>query len=128
METATEHCDKCGVIIYAFSMDVAISDNSSYCIKCAEELDRHYLANNVCTLCTRLLDKNDIKVVMPSRLYSSYFFEKLPIGNRLMCITCFRRVEKLNIIKQPLTKIEQIRIRLKKSFVRKSTVRAESSE
>jgi hypothetical protein len=109
--------------VYGFSMCVAESDNVSYCIKCAEEIDRYYLAKNICSLCTRLLYKNEIKFVMPSRLYSSYFFDRLPIEHRLMCVSCYRKVEKLNIIRQPLVKIGQIRLRLGRAIGRRYLVR-----
>ena len=126
METATEHCDRCGSVVYPFSRGTAACDSFSYCIKCAEELDSDYLSKNICSICTRLLGNDEIKFVMPSRLYSNYFFDKLPLEHRLMCVHCYRRVEKLNIIRQPLIKIGQIRLRLKKGIARRSIVRARS--
>lgn len=124
MEDSTEHCDRCGSVVYHFSREVAISDNSSYCIKCAEEVDRNYLARNICSVCTKLLNKDEVKFVMPSRLYSDYFFDRLPLENRLMCVTCYRKASKLNIIRRPLTKIDQIRVRLAKKLVKRSVVRS----
>jgi hypothetical protein len=126
MENITEHCDRCGSVVYPFSRNISVSDNSSYCIKCAEELDRHYLSKNVCSVCTMLLDKNAVKFVMPSRLYSIYFFDKLPIENRLMCVGCYRKAEKLNIIRKPLVKIEQIRLKLSSKFAKRSVVKTRS--
>ncbi len=126
MEMATECCNRCGSLVYAFSREMAVSDSFFYCIKCAEEIDRYYLAKNVCSVCTRLLNKDEIKFVMPSRLYSSYFFDRLSIEHRLMCVNCYRKVERLNIIRQPLIKIGQIRLRLRKALARKSMVRIRS--
>lgn len=126
MET-TGHCNRCGSVIYPFSKNIAVSDNSYYCVKCADELDRNYLVRNVCSICTKLLDKNEIKFVMPSRLYSSYFFDKLPIENRLMCAQCYRKVDKLNVIRSPLIKIDQIRLRLRRTLTRRAIIKARSS-
>ncbi|MDE1870839.1 MAG: hypothetical protein KGI06_01205 [Candidatus Micrarchaeota archaeon] len=122
META-EHCKRCGTVVYAFSKNAAVSDNSSYCIKCAEELDSSYLARNTCSVCTRLLAKDEVKFVMPSRLYSAYFFDRLPMEHRLMCVTCYRKADRLNILKRPLVKIEQVRTRLRRTLARKSALR-----
>ena len=126
MEDATENCNRCESVVYNFSKNVAISNNSSYCVKCAEELDMNYLAKNVCSVCTNLLNKDEIKFVMPSRLYSDYFFDRLPLENRLMCVTCYRKASRLNIIRQPLTKIAHIRVRLAKKIVKRSVVRNSS--
>lgn len=126
MEGATEHCDRCGSAVYPFSRGTAACDNFSYCIKCAEELDSNYLSRNVCSLCTRLLGNDEIKFVMPSRLYSNYFFDKLPIEHRLMCVGCYRKVERLNIIRRPLIKIAQIRLKLGRSITRRSIIRIRS--
>lgn len=123
MEAATEHCNRCGSLVYPFSREVAVSDGSSYCVKCAEEMDRHYLSKNTCSVCTRLLDRNDVKFIMPSRIYSSNFFDRLPVTQRLMCVQCYRRASRLSIIRQPLVKIDQIRLRLGKTFARRAVVR-----
>lgn len=123
MEYAIEHCNRCGSLVYPFSKEVAVSDGSSYCVKCAEETDRHYLAKNTCSVCTRLLDRNDVKFIMPSRIYSSDFFDRLPITHRLMCVQCYRKASRLNIIRHPLVKIDQIRFRLGKTFARRSVVK-----
>lgn len=116
MENATEHCANCGATVYQFSKKISASDGSSYCIRCAEELDRQYLSMNVCSVCTRLLDKREVKFVMPSRLYSFYFFARLPMESRLMCVDCYRKANKLDLIRKPLMKINIIRSKLRKSF------------
>lgn len=127
METATENCQNCGSIVYAFSKKTATSDGSTYCIKCAEELDSQYMKKNVCSVCTRLLDKQEIKFVLPSRMFSSYFFDKLPLENRLLCLQCYGRAEKLNLVRKPLIKIGQIRVRLMRRLEKKAIVRSRAS-
>lgn len=127
MENAIEHCTRCNAIVYPFSKNVAASDNSSYCVKCAEELDRNYLAKNVCSVCTKLLERDEVKFVMPSRMYSAYFFDRLPIEHRLMCVRCYRKAEKLNIISRPLVKIGQIRLRLRRAFARKAILKTRNN-
>jgi hypothetical protein len=116
MELESENCGRCGGIVYPFSKKESASDSAYYCVKCAEELDREYLKKNVCSLCTELIPKGDVKFVMPSRIYSSYFFDRLPLENRLMCLDCYRKVEKMNIIRNPLTKLIHIRARLQNAF------------
>ena len=119
MGAEIENCGRCGSLVYPFSTEKSASDGSSYCVKCAEEIDRQYLARNTCSMCTRLLEREEVKFVMPSRLYSNYFFDRLPIEYRLMCVKCYRRADRLNYIRQPLAKIWQIRARLGKTLVRK---------
>ena len=119
MDCEIEHCNKCGSIVYPFSKETAVSEGSSYCVKCAEEIDRYYLAKNTCSVCTRLLERGDVKFVMPSRLFSSYFFDRLPIEHRLMCVGCYRRASRLNIMRLPLVKIGQIRAKLGRAIARR---------
>ncbi|MGD0728854.1 MAG: hypothetical protein ABR981_02150 [Candidatus Micrarchaeaceae archaeon] len=119
MEAIPEQCGNCGAKVYEFSSKEAASDNSIYCIKCAEELDMQYLAKNVCSVCTRLMEHNEVKLVMPSRLYSNYFFDKLPIETRLMCTACYRKAESLDLVRKPLVKINQIRLKLKRTFAKR---------
>lgn len=126
MGTSNGNCGRCGSVIYPFSSGIAESDSLSYCVRCSEEIDRYYLSKNICSLCTRLINKREVKFVLPSRIYSSYFFDRLPIEHRLMCIGCYRKVEKLNIIRQPLIKIGQIRLRLGKAIRRKYLIRIKS--
>lgn len=123
-ENGTEHCDKCRTVVYAFSKKIATSDESSYCIKCAEELDSQYLKRNICSVCTTLLDRQEIKFVMPSRLYSSYFFDRLPMENRLMCSSCYVRANRLNLVRNPLIKIGTIKAKLRSRLTRSITRRA----
>jgi len=113
--------------MHPFSKSMSVSDNSFYCVKCSEELDHEYLTRNYCSLCTRLLDRSEIKFVMPSRLYSSYFFDKLPVSTRLMCTGCYKRVERLDLLKRPLIKIRHIRSKLGLAIARRSGIRAKTS-
>jgi len=123
METEIERCNRCGSLVYPFSKETSVSEGSSYCVKCAEEIDRSYLAKNTCSVCTRLLERGDVKFVMPSRLFSSYFFDRLPVEHRLMCVKCYRKASRLNIIRQPLVKIGHIRAKLGKAITRRQTVK-----
>ena len=125
-EHTTEHCEKCGSVVYGFSKSFAVSNGESYCTKCAEELDRTYLEGNTCSVCTRLIDRTEVKFVMPSRLYSSYFFDRLPMAKRLMCTGCYRKVEKLNIISNPLTKIGVLRMKVRRIIVRNVAIKSKS--
>lgn len=120
METETGHCKSCGNVVYEFSKKTATSDGSSYCVKCAEQLDSQYLKRNICSVCVKLLDREEIKFVMPSRMYSGYFFDRLPMENRLMCASCYIKAEKMNLIGKPLMKIEHIKARLKNGIIKRA--------
>ncbi len=75
-------------------------------------MDLACLSRMVCTVCIKNLNKQETKLVMPSRMYSSYFFDKLPMLERLMCVGCYRKAKRLNILHRPLTKISIIRKKL----------------
>jgi len=126
MGTSNGNCGRCGSVIYPFSRGIAESDSLSYCVRCSEEIDRYYLSKNICSLCTRLINKSEVKFVLPSRIYSSYFFDRLPIEHRLMCTGCYKRVDKLGIIRRPLIKIGQIRIKVGRSIAKRYLVRGKS--
>jgi hypothetical protein len=128
MDEINENCCRCGTAVYLFSGKFSESDGSFYCIRCSEELDSKYLSKSICSLCTNMLDKKDVKIIMPSRLYNTYFFDKLPISNRLMCKYCFSKVNRLNLIRNPLTKIRNIRARLGKLSTRKTILGLNKAE
>lgn len=89
-------------------------------------MDRDYLSRNICSVCTRLLEKSEVKLVMPSRMYSSYFFDRLPLENRLMCTSCYAKARKLNLIRNPLVKIGQIRVRITRKLARKAVMESKA--
>ncbi|MGI0100314.1 MAG: hypothetical protein ACREBH_01135 [Candidatus Micrarchaeaceae archaeon] len=124
MDSTTEHCGRCGAALYGFSSSVAASNGFSYCTGCAAEIDMLFLESNTCSVCAKLLGQDEIKFVMPSRLYSRYFFDRLPVSMRLMCIGCYRKASRLNILRRPLTKISQIRLRLGKTVSNKMPIKA----
>ena len=112
MESEFEHCGRCGRLADAFAMDKAISCSSSYCDSCMRELHEELQGRKRCSLCRCAIWDWAPKFVMPSRLYSGYFFDRLPVGNRLMCASCCKSVERLGIMKDPLAKLGSIRTRL----------------
>lgn len=120
MESEEEHCSRCGSVVYAFSSGIAVSNNRHYCIQCAEDIDRDYIEKNTCSVCTKLLGRREVKMVMPSRMYSSYFFDRLPVQDRIMCVDCYRKARRLHIISKPLMKIGRIRQILGSSIADKS--------
>ncbi len=115
-----EYCPRCGTRIYAFSKKKAASDGKTYCIKCAEEIDRKYLQEYTCSVCKRVLEKSEVKFVLPS---SSFGLIEMPLHKRLLCADCYaeytrhpsiaalRKAKKLN----PLARISrQIRPMIEK--------------
>jgi hypothetical protein len=111
MEIGYGNCNRCGRVVYPFSGKESTSSNVYYCVGCSEELAGEH-KKNVCSLCTDLISRGDIKFVMPSRIYSNYFFDRLPLENRLMCLDCYKKVERLDMIKNPWVKLGHIKARL----------------
>jgi ribosomal protein L37E len=91
IKNEAEVCPRCGRQIYAFSKKKAASDGIEYCIKCAEEVDRDYLQAYACSMCKRLIGKQEIKFVLPSSAYGS---ANMPMEKRLLCTTCYNRYSK----------------------------------
>jgi uncharacterized protein YlaI len=84
-----EKCPRCGTAIYGFSKKYSQSVGEYYCVKCAEALDRDYLARTTCAMCGKALTKSDVKFVMSSRFFNS---SGMSIVDRLMCADCHSRV------------------------------------
>lgn len=116
MYDESEYCRRCGTAVYGFSKKLAASDNSYYCVRCAEELDKRYMVRNICSVCNRLLKKQELKFVMPSRMYSS---NSIPIGHRLLCGACYKRVARRTRIRS-FASINQLRSLVKSVLVRES--------
>ncbi len=116
MEVGYIYCGRCGALVDVSIKDGAADCNQVYCINCIGELKEELLERNVCSLCRYRIDKQDIKFVMPSRLYSNYFFDRLPVENRLMCAECHKNTEKLQMVKIPFVKLGHIRAKLTKAI------------
>ena len=113
-----ERCGRCGSVVYGFSKKRAASDGNIYCVKCAETADRHYLIKNTCSVCSVLLSKDDLKIVMPSKLYSA---EPLPLGKRLVCANCYKRFARRSRMKR-IVNMKYLRENIKRNFI-STTVR-----
>jgi len=120
MEIVSGLCGRCGRLADVSTRDRAISRNSFYCGDCMDELRKELQKGNICSLCRCEIWDGAPRFVLPSRLYSSYFFDRLPIGNRLMCVSCYRSVERLGIMNDPLAKLGSMRSKLGKSIVKES--------
>lgn len=118
-----EYCGRCGTPVQESTRKIAASDSQLYCIRCAEEADRQYLAKNTCSVCSRLLKRGEHKFVMPSRLYAG---ESTPVLQRLACAECYGRIARSNTTRS-LPSIGFIRNRLMKGrmargFVAKAVI------
>ncbi len=87
--TAKEYCRKCGMEVYPFSKKYSVSTGESFCVKCAERVDREYLVKNSCSVCRKLLKANEVKLVMASKIYGT---TTLPLVDRLICTECYKRI------------------------------------
>ncbi len=120
MELESEHCGRCGRLADAFASEGAICSGSYYCDACIREFAEELHGRNICSLCRCAIWEHAPKFVMPSRLYSGYILDRLPVGNRLMCASCYRHTERLGLMRDPLAKLGSIRARLNKNAARKS--------
>ncbi len=113
----SEKCPRCGTTIYGFSRKFSHSVGEYYCVKCAEALDRDYLARTTCAMCGKALTKNDVKFVMSSKFFNSF---GMPVVDRLLCEDCHPRVASRNRIESTARKarINAIRAAVRKGIAR----------
>ncbi len=113
-----EYCRKCGTEVYPFSKKYSLSASEYFCVKCAEKTDSEYIIRNSCSVCNKLLGKNDVKVVMPSRIYS---VGPVPLMDRLICTQCYKRVATKNMDRRSFVqKMQQVRSGFRKSIIKKT--------
>ena len=114
---AREYCRKCGAEVFSFSTKRAESDGLSYCVKCAERADSKYIAENTCSVCTRLLSKGEARFLLASRLYSE---ERLPMAERMVCSGCYSKVATSTRSRMEFaSKARRIRESIRKSLVKR---------
>lgn len=89
MTEEKEYCKKCGTEILPFSKKYSISANDYFCIKCAEKLDRAYLAKTTCAICGRRLKPDELKFVLPSSALSD---DKMHTMERMCCLVCHKKM------------------------------------
>ena len=106
----SEYCGRCGTPVREFSSKMAASNGAYYCVRCAEELDRQYLAAHTCSVCSKMLSRSEGKFVMPSTIYNEY---SRPLMKRLICTSCYGKMARGNMTKN-LPSIGFIRSRLLK--------------
>jgi|GEM_PF-4409316 len=86
---SVEKCPRCGTTLHGFSKKYSYSMSRYYCVKCAEALDRDFLARTTCAICGRHLGKDDVKFVMSSKFFGS---EGMPLIDRLVCTSCHPKI------------------------------------
>ena len=113
-----DYCRKCGAEVYPFSRKYSVSASEYYCIKCAEKVDREYLIKNSCSVCKRLLKKEEVKLVLPSKIYGS---AKMPLMDRLICVQCYKSVGTRSMDRRSFRqRMEHIRSNIRKGIMRKA--------
>lgn len=119
--TTREYCRKCGMEVYPFSRKYSVSSGEYFCVKCAEKVDREYLIKHSCSVCKRLLGKDEVKLVMPSRMYGDM---QLPLMDRLICAPCYKRIGNRTMDRRSFRqKMGQIRSNIRKGIARRATER-----
>ncbi len=82
-----DFCVRCSRELYGFSKRTSASTGELLCISCAEREDQKYMAENVCSICARVVTR-EAKFVLPSKAYGK---ETMPLHDRLICNDCYRR-------------------------------------
>ena len=80
------------------------------------------LARSICSVCAQPIAKGDVRFLMPSRLYSNYILDRLPIENRLACLRCYKEIARLNLTKGPFVKLGHIRAKVLRNTARKHAI------
>jgi hypothetical protein len=113
-----EYCRKCGAEVYPFSKKYSVSASEYFCVKCAERADSEYIIKNSCSVCNRLLGKNEVKVVMPSKAYS---IGPVPLLDRLVCTQCYKKVASRNPDRRSFAhRMQQVRAGIRKSIAKRA--------
>ncbi len=112
-----EYCSKCGIETFPFSKKYSVSASDYFCVKCAERTDKEYLIKNSCSVCKKLLKRNEVKLVLPSKIYSN---QPLPLLDRLICSNCYQRIGTRSMDRRSFRhKMERIRANIRAGFMRK---------
>ncbi|HUC38883.1 MAG TPA: hypothetical protein VL944_02010 [Candidatus Acidoferrum sp.] len=114
VETALDdRCGKCGSVVYPFSTRIAQSDQQKYCTKCAEEVDARYLIKNSCSVCGKLMERHEVKFVLPSLAYGR---SAMPLEDRLSCPPCYTRLQRKSRSRIMSGRGAAIRERIRRQF------------
>ena len=114
-----EKCPRCGTSVYGFSKKYSVSVGDYYCIKCAEALDRDYLARTTCAMCGTALTKDDVKFVMSSKFFSA---SGMPLADRLICPSCHSDVvpKVRDYGRRNNSRLNAIRLAIRKGMARRT--------
>ena len=80
------YCTRCGVATSSQSGRISEADGNFYCAKCAEEVNREYLAKSTCAICGRTMSKDEVKFVLPSKSFGA---KEVRLYSRLACVQCY---------------------------------------
>jgi len=117
-ETSREYCRKCGIQVYPFSKKYSVSGEEYLCVRCAETTDREYLVRNSCSVCKRLLKKDEVKLVLPSKIYGD---TQLPMMDRLICTQCYGTIGKKAPTRRSFRqRVEQARANIRRGIVKRA--------
>ncbi len=77
-----------------FDRKVAAADGMACNVWEAESRDLAYLVENTCMSCTRLMKKDEIKVVPPRYVQErDHYVRSGAVGRRLMCVVCYNALK-----------------------------------
>ncbi len=112
-----EYCSKCGMELFSFSRKYSVSASDYFCVKCAEKADREYLIKNTCSVCKKLLKKDEVKLVMPSMVYGD---EPMPLMDRLICTQCYSTIGNRSMDRRSFRqRMSMIRANIRKGMTRR---------
>jgi hypothetical protein len=108
-----EYCGGCGREVYGFSKRYSESAGKELCIGCAERVDQKYMAENICSICTRAVG-DEVKFVLPSKAYGS---TNISLHERLICGECYKREYSRSIRASSVRKISELHANAKRSII-----------
>lgn len=110
-----------GMGLKAFEKKVAGSDNSEYTVDNAERKDLAYLVENSCISCSRLLKREEVKIVPPRYIQErDHYVRNGAVARRLMCIACYNSLKSVTKTRTRIRYDESSAT--KKSFLRRTVI------
>lgn len=121
-ELGKEYCRRCGMEVFPFSRKYSESKEDYFCVKCAEKYDAEYLVKHSCAMCQRLLKKDELKMVLPSKSFGD---KPRELVDRIACLQCYTKLLNKARDRRPVrNSIDQIRNNIRRVLARRMAQRA----
>lgn len=110
-----------GMGLKAFEKKVAGSDNAEYTVDNAERKDLAYLVENSCISCSRLLKRDEVKIIPPRYIQErDHYVRNGAVTRRLMCVACYNTLK--SVIRTRIKIRHDESNATKRSFLRRTVI------